>query len=85
MSTTAPVTWRVLPACMGGWCGIRERCPHYAAGHASRTPAERLCMPEFDGVGADIAVRITLPAGSWERKHAALLRPAGVFDGLVSA
>lgn len=59
-----------LQACAGGWCRIRERCQHY---HASdrREPSERLCLPGEDGVGADQPVRITRPAGTWERPKVA--------------
>lgn len=42
------------PACMGGWCTRRDRCPHHHAADR-RAPAERLCLPRQDGV----MVRIT--------------------------
>lgn len=70
-------------ACMGGWCRIRERCPHYTGAVRSTRDADRLCIPGADGVGESHPIRITLPAGSWERKHAALMKPAGVFDGVA--
>lgn len=71
-------------ACMGGWCRIRERCPHYTEAVRSIYDADRLCIPGADGVGECQPIRITLPAGEWERKNASLLRRAGVFDGLVA-
>lgn len=35
--------------CMGGWCALREHCPHY---HSASTvePFERLCNPGADGI-----------------------------------
>ena len=71
-----------MNACMGGWCRIRDRCPHHTAAFRGFSDAERLCLPGQDGVGADQPIRITLPAGSWERKYAAQLRQAEPFDGL---
>lgn len=37
-----------MKACMGGFCAVRERCPHY---HATRRtcPSERLCLRGEDG------------------------------------
>ena len=36
-------------ACMGGWCDLRGRCPHYT--EAERVNAvERLCMTGRDGI-----------------------------------
>ena len=34
-------------ACMGGWCALREGCPHYRA--ESVDPIERICEPGKDG------------------------------------
>lgn len=34
--------------CMGGWCTLRERCPHYGADGIAQ-PAERLCPAGLDG------------------------------------
>ncbi len=34
--------------CMGGWCALRDRCPHHEP--TGRKPAERLCVPGQDGV-----------------------------------
>lgn len=35
-------------ACMGGWCSLREKCPHYT--EAVRVnPSERLCVKGEDG------------------------------------
>lgn len=33
-----------LPACMGGWCTLRERCHHYVLPASSVDPADRLCQ-----------------------------------------
>jgi hypothetical protein len=38
-----------MTPCMGGWCGLREKCPHYTAIGANRNPSERLCLPGQDG------------------------------------
>lgn len=35
-------------ACMGGWCALRDRCPHFHADDRG-DPAERLCPPKKDG------------------------------------
>lgn len=69
---------------MGGWCRIREICPHYNAGGVEE-PEERLCVPDHDGVGRDFPIRITRMAGSvgWLRaKHAQTW--AGAFVGTDS-
>lgn len=37
-------------ACMGGWCGRRNSCPHYVDGNRRDPfPAERLCEIGHDG------------------------------------
>jgi hypothetical protein len=36
-------------ACMGGWCALRDHCPHYHASFRGE-PAERLCPPGRDGL-----------------------------------
>lgn len=36
------------PACMGGWCRVREHCCHYQA-HGRTELSERLCLPGSDG------------------------------------
>jgi hypothetical protein len=38
-----------MKACMGGFCRIRESCGHYNA-YNRQYPAERLCVPERDGI-----------------------------------
>lgn len=38
------------PACMGGWCTLRDHCPHYHSEDRSRRPSERLCLPGLDGI-----------------------------------
>lgn len=43
MNLTNPQT-DALPACMGGWCPMRESCRLYHAGSEGR-PSERLCPP----------------------------------------
>ena len=52
-------------ACMGGWCHRREQCQHYHADDRS-DPAERLCVPGHDGIGAAFPIRILRPIGAWE-------------------
>lgn len=53
-------------ACMGGWCALRDRCPHHNEADRSN-PAERLCLPGQDGVresitgqGALVVLRMAL-------------------------
>lgn len=38
-----------MTPCMGGWCGLREKCPHYTAASVGRKPSERICLPGLDG------------------------------------
>lgn len=68
-----------LQACMGGWCRIRARCPHHTEAARGPQDADRLCLPGLDGQGADIPIRITRPAGTWERGGAGLLAQASPF------
>ena len=49
-----------IESCAGGWCKLRDRCPHYHAGNEQRHPSERLCLPNRDGV-SDVT-SIKLPA-----------------------
>ena len=67
---------------MGGWCRIRELCPHYNATDTSE-PEDRLCMPGLDGKGRDFPIRITRMAGSWgwegSKRPLAAAQP---FDGI---
>ena len=44
MTAAAPL----LRACMGGWCHLRDRCQHHTTPFRGN-PAERLCVPGFDG------------------------------------
>jgi hypothetical protein len=37
-----------LPACMGGWCTLRQACPRYHA-QSGVDPVERLCNRGRDG------------------------------------
>lgn len=53
-------------ACCGGWCKLRDYCPHYHATNRSN-PAERLCLPGQDGVSDVVPIRLHRPVGSWER------------------
>ncbi len=65
-----------LPACMGGWCHIRESCQRYGA-QTGFDPIERLCEPGLDGVVDGYPVRIHRLVGSWERPLLpSMLRPA---------
>lgn len=68
-------------ACMGGWCRIRERCPHY--GIESDEPAERLCKPGRDGEASDFPVQITFPAGEWVRRPQGHAAPASWLNPLA--
>lgn len=71
-----------LPACMGGWCTIREACPRYGA-QTGVDPVERLCEQNRDGTINGYPVRVVRPAGSWERRLVpSMLRPADPFDAL---
>ena len=65
-----------MKACMGGWCRIRNKCPHYTDAARGPEDAERLCIQGHDGCGAEQPVRIHRAVGSWERKGAGLLRAA---------
>jgi hypothetical protein len=38
------------PACMGGWCSLRNGCPNYLTRQGRGEPAERLCVKGADGV-----------------------------------
>lgn len=61
MTTTHTVVFSLMrtKACMGGWCALREHCPHF---HATlrRAPSERLCTPGRDGHSDVVALEITL-------------------------
>lgn len=37
-----------MTPCMGGWCAVREKCPHYTSPTICR-PSERLCIDGRDG------------------------------------
>lgn len=37
-----------MTPCMGGWCGKRDKCPHYQA-DSDEQPRERMCIPGRDG------------------------------------
>lgn len=66
-------------ACMGGWCSLRSKCPHYAVRDA-RDPAERLCVPGNDGVGMAIPMHWHSPVGSWETRNTQPLMPSAAFE-----
>lgn len=73
-----------LPACMGGWCRIRDACPRYHANSVVE-PAERLCDAGKDGCLSGYPVIVRRPVGSWERPMVpSMLRPADPFDSLES-
>lgn len=71
-----------LPACMGGWCKMREACTRYHANTAGE-PVERLCEPGQDGVIDGYPIRLVRAAGTWELGHAPQLRAAQPFDALM--
>ncbi len=42
---------KAISACMGGWCGVRQRCEHYLRPTTDwLQPHERLCLAGQDGV-----------------------------------
>lgn len=49
------------PACMGGWCALRDRCPHFHADDRSE-PAERLCPPRQDGAIPEFVKPVLVPS-----------------------
>ena len=51
--------------CMGGWCSVRNRCPHYRSDDINE-PAERLCPPRQDGAILELPVRVD---GDAQRSH----------------
>jgi hypothetical protein len=56
----------MVTACMGGWCGIRDRCERYnATPDPKRPPVERLCIPGTDGFAYGTPVVIAQPQGPW--------------------
>lgn len=55
-----------LTPCMGGWCRKREHCSHYHSPLRTR-PAERLCLPGEDGIGAIRPIVMHRAVGTWER------------------
>lgn len=73
---------RGLPACMGGWCHVRESCPRYQA-QTGVDPVERLCEPGRDGFVYGYPVQVVRPAGTWERRSVPqLLRAPTPFDAI---
>lgn len=77
-----------LPECMGGWCGLRHRCPQYGD-TAGRGLEDRLCLPDQDGQlnPAYLPVQFVrrLPHSAWglPAASAGLMAPANPFDGLL--
>jgi len=52
----------LLRPCMGGWCTLRDHCPHYHAARPGTKPSERLCYPGRDGESDVVqVVRIVRP------------------------
>lgn len=73
-----------MTACMGGWCTLRQICPHHVTAARSAFDDDRLCLPGHDGKGKDFPIRITRMAGSWGWQGSSrLLAKATPFDGLV--
>ncbi len=75
----------MLTPCMGGWCRIREQCPHYTEAKRGPDDADRLCLPGQDGARDGWALVIRRPVGSWERSGARWMRHAHPFDLLGAA
>lgn len=73
-----------MKACKGGWCTLREICPHHITAERAEDDEDRLCLPDHDGCGKDFPIRITRNAGSWGWQGTRrLLAEAKPFDGLV--
>lgn len=54
-----------LPACMGGWCQLRDSCArHHAPNRAE--PAERLCSPKQPDLWQPISIDV-----AWRQPPAA--------------
>jgi len=47
---------RNLPACMGGFCGVRSSCARYHQERQRTSPAERLCGPHDHDIWQPIAI-----------------------------
>jgi hypothetical protein len=43
---------------MGGWCTLRDHCPHYHSEDYGKRPSERLCIPGCDGVSDAVSLRL---------------------------
>jgi hypothetical protein len=56
-------------SCMGGFCSMRERCPHYLAATVHEKPQERICERGHDGLDVGFPMIRHRPAGSWELAH----------------
>lgn len=51
----------IVPACMGGWCALRDQCPAYHA-ELRGQPYERLCRTNQDGKSDVIQLAFIRPA-----------------------
>lgn len=58
-----------LPACLGGWCALRDHCQHHHAVDR-RVVSERLCVPGRDGFSDIAPVRVTMPQSHWAKQRA---------------
>lgn len=56
--------WVPVQPCLGGWCRIRDNCPHYHAA-VRLDPAERLCDRGSDGVSSVHAVHVPGKPLAW--------------------
>lgn len=70
-----------MKACMGGFCAVRERCPHYQSEQQGE-PSERLCLRGEDGWQAT-----ENSAGGTVRRNVlhAMARPRATETGQVLA
>jgi hypothetical protein len=72
-------TAETMPACLGGWCRVRDRCERHITDHREHV-VERLCDRGDEGQYRLISIR---SVGDWERPMLpSLLRPAEPFDCL---
>lgn len=50
----------MTPACMGGWCALRDQCPAYHAEFRGQ-PSERLCRTGQDGKSDVVELQFVRP------------------------
>ena len=71
----------MTPACMGGWCTVRDRCERHVTDDREIV-AERLCERGEEGNYRLISIK---HVGAWERDPLpTLFRAAEPFDGIAA-